>query len=320
MSRHAFFASCLVCCLVVAADADETFLVTWTLDPALATRTAEGHIRVPVPTQQPYQETTYRVTGVKSQRAIDVEGNLILDIVPDVKPFQLVVTVKFKPHSFRQRAVGKKGRAPGEDVTAWLKKTDKFNPDSPALNAVVKGLKANDPASTIQNFRTWLKTNIRYQFDPATWRYNSIDDLLERRYAECNGCSALLAAMCRTVQIPARQVWGVHELPAGFLPPGMSAQQNQLLSHNWCEVYVQGIGWIPVEPQETDVPFGDVPPRRLRIAHIGLGDDGYPESLLAIGSMVQMTPYAGASFVPAAAAKASSIPQRLKPSSQKQKR
>jgi hypothetical protein len=62
----------------------------------------------------------------------------------------------------------------------------------------------------------------------------------------------LFVALCRAAGVPSRPVWGVAFLPKGFA------------SHNWDEVYIAGVGWVPVDPQKVET-FGWLPTNRVRV-------------------------------------------------------
>ena len=63
--------------------------------------------------------------------------------------------------------------------------------------------------------------------------------VIENRHGDCGQVTLLYIAMCRYLGIPAR--W-----QSGFmLHPGYDNL------HDWCEIYIEGMGWIPV-----DVSFG----------------------------------------------------------------
>lgn len=65
---------------------------------------------------------------------------------------------------------------------------------------------------------------------------NIPDYVIEQRHGDCGQISLLYIAMCRYKGIPAR--W-----QSGFmLHPGY---ENL---HDWAEIYIEGMGWIPVDP------------------------------------------------------------------------
>lgn len=60
--------------------------------------------------------------------------------------------------------------------------------------------------------------------------------VIENRHGDCGQVTLLYIAMCRYKGIPAR--W-----QSGFmLHPGYDNL------HDWCEIYIEGMGWIPVDP------------------------------------------------------------------------
>lgn len=70
--------------------------------------------------------------------------------------------------------------------------------------------------------------------------YSTIADIpqyvIENRHGDCGQITLLYMLMCNIVDIPAR--W-----QSGFmLHPGY---ENL---HDWCEIYIEGMGWIPIDP------------------------------------------------------------------------
>ena len=65
---------------------------------------------------------------------------------------------------------------------------------------------------------------------------------------DCGGHSFLLAAMCRSVGIPARVVWGCMYTPH---------QGGAFGQHAWNEVYMGPAGWIPLDTTIAEVDYVD---------------------------------------------------------------
>jgi len=91
------------------------------------------------------------------------------------------------------------------------------------VEKIAKGLE--HPWDKALAFAQWIPKNIR----PKMGTYLGVVRALEMRLGDCEDMSALLVALCRAVEIPARLVW--------------------VPNHNWVEFYLedsQGEGhWIP---------------------------------------------------------------------------
>lgn len=70
---------------------------------------------------------------------------------------------------------------------------------------------------------------------PVKWALDNPDS------CDCTEFSRLLAALCLKKNIPARLV-------NGYLVKSDSLNKDSSIGHEWCEVYVNGRGWMPVDP------------------------------------------------------------------------
>jgi len=134
-----------------------------------------------------------------------------------------------------------------------------INPSSTKLAKVVADLKAPDEVKTVKNILKWMKTNVSYKLVNkkfADLDFKQVDEIVERGHAECRGFADLFTGLCRAAGIPARSVWGLAILP--------SQLGGGYASHNWSEVYIRGVGWVPVDPQHPET-FGCLPNSNLRI-------------------------------------------------------
>ncbi len=91
---------------------------------------------------------------------------------------------------------------------------------------------------------------LRTQFPWASAReYSTIENIpkyvLNNRHGDCGQIALLFITLCRIIGIPAR--W-----QSGFmLHPGY---ENL---HDWCEIYIQNLGWIPVDPSFSTQHWGN---------------------------------------------------------------
>ncbi len=235
------------------------FRLTWRLDPRQG-RMLGGTIAVPLAkTGLPYQTATWKLTGAKGSRVVKGEANDVLYVVPQPgSAFQLVHTITVTPYSFKKKLAARKTGPLPKAVRPYLGPSMGINPSSPKLARVVSRLKADDSVETVRNILGWLHKNVNYKFDKKTigeLDFKNVDDLVERGHAECRGYTLLCTGLCRAAGVPARPVWGL-----AILTP----EQGGFASHNWVEVYINGVGWVPVDPQRPE-SFGLLPNNNLRL-------------------------------------------------------
>ena len=103
---------------------------------------------------------------------------------------------------------------------------------------------APNPYLAARNIYGYILENIKYSLTPhATLMVLGQAEALwvdENRYGDCGAQSMYFAAMCRALGIPARATGGYQVFP-GYAGP-----------HFWAEVYIEGYGWIPVDPTVAD--------------------------------------------------------------------
>jgi len=83
----------------------------------------------------------------------------------------------------------------------------------------------------------WISTRIRYSYAPE---YSTVRNLGESCLSEgrgdCGQAAFLFMTLCRLSGIPARWQSGWAIFPG-----------DQTI-HDWCEIHLEGVGWIPVDP------------------------------------------------------------------------
>lgn len=116
-----------------------------------------------------------------------------------------------------------------------------------------QGLKADDTEKIIRYITTFLVSN--YEYNIQVPRLPKDKDFVQYfLYESKEGYSAHFAStavlMFRMFGVPARYVTG-YAAPASIFSPDVDGNYTALLqsdnSHAWAEIYIQGIGWIPVE-------------------------------------------------------------------------
>jgi len=111
-----------------------------------------------------------------------------------------------------------------------------FTPQLRALSGRIVGSETN-PAVQAKKFYDWIAANIKYSYalEYSTIR-NISDYCLANGYGDCGQEALLFMALCRLNGIPARWQSGWNLFPG--------AQSI----HDWCEIYLEPHGWVPVDP------------------------------------------------------------------------
>lgn len=72
-------------------------------------------------------------------------------------------------------------------------------------------------------------------------------DIIESKKAHCGEYALLFVTLCQEAGVPARRCAGF-----AFAENAQNKNDISVSGHNWAEFYVEGIGWIPVDPTMGD--------------------------------------------------------------------
>ena len=61
----------------------ESYVIVWDFDATKAAPAATGEILIPAPSNEPYQKVKWELSGVRTQRAINVEGGKLVAVMKD---------------------------------------------------------------------------------------------------------------------------------------------------------------------------------------------------------------------------------------------
>jgi len=153
--------------------------------------------------------------------------------------------VELSEHWFfiRPEKVGSLKDIPKEIKNKYLVDDTKFAIESETIkNAVQKAVgDETNPYWIMRKIFRYIIDNIYYE--RVGW-WNIAPTVLERGNGSCSEYSFVFIAMCRAAGLPARY-------------EGAIAQRGDLASedevfHRWCEIYLPGYGWVPVDPSGGD--------------------------------------------------------------------
>ena len=186
--------------------------------------------------------------------------------------FELRTTIVVTPYSLADKILHRKGNEPYPDgldkylaaSSMWGRK-NVINPKSPVLQEIVAPLISKDDLETVRNLTDWMK---RIKFQATS--YNTVEDIVEQGYGHCDPRATLLTGLCRAAGVPARNMRVRH------------ISKGKLQGHSLTEVYIRGVGWLPVEPGRVS-SIGVFGLSRIRLFDYAY--EGYDRRLFVIGNL-----------------------------------
>jgi protein-glutamine gamma-glutamyltransferase len=128
------------------------------------------------------------------------------------------------------------------------------NPQARALAKQLFEQSGSDPVRYIAAIEQWInRTEFRYTLSPPRLNTNRIDEFLfETKAGFCEHYSSSFTFMLRAAGIPARVVAGYQ----GGEPSrnGSVWEVRQMDAHAWTEVWLEGQGWVRVDPTAFVAP------------------------------------------------------------------
>lgn len=110
-----------------------------------------------------------------------------------------------------------------------------------------------EPADKLNALYAWILAHARRRFDVAWCGLGDVPAMLAAGEfcGKCVDINSLLVALCRAAGLPARTVLGIRAAPSRLAPAlGTSGDVTQAL-HTRAEVYLGGLGWVPVDPADA---------------------------------------------------------------------
>ncbi|MDQ7824260.1 MAG: transglutaminase domain-containing protein [Candidatus Eremiobacteraeota bacterium] len=120
----------------------------------------------------------------------------------------------------------------------YLRPDGEVRPDIQAIRALalsaVEG--ERNPYYRMVKIYDYMRKN--FTFREGNMR-RSLEEILKDRTVQCSDAIILFVSLCRAAEIPARIVGGLYISHEKVYFPQ---------THSWAEVYLQGPGWVPVDP------------------------------------------------------------------------
>lgn len=140
-----------------------------------------------------------------------------------------------------------------ENLRRALRLPAGFNPRARALAESWREGAASDRAIAERAIAHFRRERLQYTTEPPQLGRDSVDEFLfDTRQGFCEHFSSAFVFLMRAAGVPARVVTGYH---GGELNPvDGKFTVRQADAHAWTEVFLEGAGWIRVDPTALSVP------------------------------------------------------------------
>jgi transglutaminase-like putative cysteine protease len=135
--------------------------------------------------------------------------------------------------------------APPELRAAYLADGEKYGLGASVIQDTVRRVVGSEerPYFIARRLYQHLITRLEYRLDGG---WNAAPVVLERGDGSCSEYTFAYIALCRAAGVPARYVGGV-------VVRGDDASYDEVF-HRWAEIYLPGVGWLPVDVNRGDRP------------------------------------------------------------------
>jgi transglutaminase-like putative cysteine protease len=136
----------------------------------------------------------------------------------------------------------------------WLQLPPKYNPRTLELAEEIRGAATTDAARVNAALAHLRRGGYQYTLSPPLLGRNSIDEFLfDTRQGYCEHYSSAFVFLMRAVGVPARVVTGYQGGELNPVDGFITVRQSD--AHAWSEVWLQGRGWVRVDPTAVVAPL-----------------------------------------------------------------
>lgn len=210
----------------------------------------------PTPHDDDYQKiTNLRIDSPYSYKIVTAaRGNTMLHlVVNDPKTTAFTVAISFdavRTEHIQSRLTGGPPLAHDEDpkILAQYLKPDRLVPLDDQIRTwareVVQKANAHTDLEMARAIYEHVVSTVKYDKTGKGWGRGDIYYACEERRGNCTDFHAIVIGYARAMGIPAR-------FAIGFPLPADRGEGKIAGYHCWAELYVKGIGWVPVDASEA---------------------------------------------------------------------
>jgi len=111
------------------------------------------------------------------------------------------------------------------------------------LQAAAETIDGNSQIDLLAQINDFVSRQLHY--DNSINEDIGVDQALKLGRGDCTEYSQLFVALCKMKSIPARMIGGL-----------ITNSTSSNAAHNWVEVYLTNVGWVPLDPTAIDVSEG----------------------------------------------------------------
>ena len=143
-----------------------------------------------------------------------------------------------------------KNLTPENDLTKYLQPEPYIESNDAMIQNIAKKIKGSTKEEIVQNIYEYAQENMNYAVIAGTL---GAKKALQMKQGKCSEFSAIMVALCRAKNIPARIVVG-------------HIARKEVPQHGWVEVYYDEYGWVTYDPtrQATIVSILDANGKLIR--------------------------------------------------------
>ncbi len=238
-----------------------TFELTTRVTPAMAQ--GAHQVWVPLPSVntdwQRSLESSYTTNGTATRATDAVDGAQMLHVRFDASVAQPYVEITSRVRT-RNRATDWSAHRPAREDAAtlahWTRPTALIPTDGIVRETARKAVgDARSDADKVRRIYDWVVTN--------SWREPTVRGCGEGDIAtmletgdlggKCADINALFVGLCRSVGVPARDVYGLRLAPSafGYKELGSASANLKGAQHCRAEVFLQAHGWVAMDPADV---------------------------------------------------------------------
>jgi transglutaminase-like putative cysteine protease len=204
-------------------------------------------------------ETSYTTNGSAKRAADRVDGAQMLQVSFDAGIAQPFVEVTSRVQT-RDRATDWSRRAPAQEDAAtlayWTRPTALIPTDGIVRDTARKAVgDARTDADKVRRIYDWVVANSWREPRVRGCGEGDIATMLETGDlgGKCADINALFVGLCRSVGVPARDVYGLRLAPSAFGYKELGSGSANLKGSQHCraEVFLQSQGWVAMDPADV---------------------------------------------------------------------